>query len=130
MLATLECRRALPPPSNPVSHVRVLPGSCELLSHTPLAACNDAGLEVGLQLCALGASWSPVITVSGAGGDASSGEFSAGGNEASRALRSGRPLLLRAVVPDSGVVLDIVVRIQVRVALTRLPTRRAVVPAP
>ena len=118
MLDVLEVRQKLPAPNprHTLSHCEILPNSCELLSHSLECAVNEsasasssgqppASVQVGLQLCALGSHWTPVLLLAGAGASSElAGDLSV--------LRHGRPLLMRAHVPDA--VQDIVVRLQAR----------------
>ena len=107
-------------PQSPQSHCKVLPGSCELLSHgVQVQGATDT--EVGLFLRVLGAPWSPELVLHGSLDD----ERDRGAArqrqdplaKASESLREGRPVLLSAHVPEHGVVLDVVAHLQVRIGV-------------
>lgn len=112
-LDTVECSKSHGggiPPVNPSSHCQVLPGACELLSYT-VGQAQKKGSEVVLFAHAIGSAWSPGLVLSTSGDIAGTAEDPIA--LASESLRDGRPVLLRAHVPENGMVLDIVAHLQV-----------------
>lgn len=112
-LDTIECSKLHGggvAPVSPSSHCQVLPGACELLSYS-VGQSQKKGLEVALFVHAIGSAWSPGLVLSAPGEFAGSAEDPVA--VASESLRDGRPVLLRANVPENGMVLDIVAHLQV-----------------
>jgi hypothetical protein len=104
-------------PAGAVSHARVLPGSCELLSHTNLGP-GETARELSLHLNVFGAPWAPPLMLApgrrrdeGQQAQRTADPLAA----ASESLREGRPVLLRAHNMETDVVLDVVAHLQVRV---------------
>jgi hypothetical protein len=114
-LDTIECTKAqgIPPPSNPASQCQVLPGTCELLSHSSAESSSESPSEVVVQVQALGAPWSPGLVLMMSSEDEGGTRRSDAIFMASESLREGRPVLIRAHVPENGMVLDIVAHLQV-----------------
>lgn len=113
-LDTIECSKSHGggvAPTNPSSHCQVLPGACELLSYTAGTA-QKKGTEVLLFVYTIGSTWSPGLALTAPGEVSQVREDAI--SLASESLRDGRPVLLRAHVPENGMVLDIVAHLQVR----------------
>lgn len=121
-LDTIECSKSHGggiAPVSPSSHCQVLPGACELLSYTA-GQSQKKGNEVVLFVHAIGSTWSPGMVLSAHGESAQMAEDTI--TLASESLRDGRPVLLRAHVPENGMVLDIVAHLHVRIPHSLLHT--------
>ena len=116
-LDTVECSQAqgARSPPNPCSHCQVLPGTCELLSYTPSSSHKGRGVEVAVHINVIGAPWSPGLVLMMAADQEGMRMHDTAMDAASESLRDGRPVLLRAHVPENGMVLDIVAHLQVRI---------------
>lgn len=114
-LDTVECSTAhgAHSPPNPCSHCQVLPGTCELLSYTPSNSHRGRGVEVAVHINVIGAPWSPGLVLMMAADQEGMRMHDSPVDAASESLRDGRPVLLRAHVPENGMVLDIVAHLQV-----------------
>lgn len=114
-LDTIECSTAhgAHSPPNPCSHCQVLPGTCELLSYTPSSSHKGRGVEVAVHINVIGAPWSPGLVLMMAADQEGIRMHDSPLDAASESLRDGRPVLLRAHVPENGMVLDVVAHLQV-----------------
>jgi hypothetical protein len=114
-LDTVECSPAhgAHSPHNPSSHCQVLPGTCELLSYTPPSSHKGQSVEVAVHINVIGAPWSPGLVLMMAADQEGMRMYGTPLDAASESLRDGRPVLLRAHVPENGMVLDVVAHLQV-----------------
>eukprot|EP00892_Ulva_mutabilis_P007576 jgi/Ulvmu1/5190/UM021_0207.1 len=112
-LDTVECSKSHGggvAPASAASHCQVLPGACELLSYTAGQANSNKSTEVVLFVHAIGSTWSPGLVLTAPGEVAGTREDPI--SLAGESLRDGRPVLLRAYVPENGMVLDVVAHLQ------------------